>query len=256
MDLGLAGRRAFVAGATSGLGRAIAEALAAEGAHVVVAGRRLELAEDLAATFSSGQAVRLDLTDAASVEAAVSETSRDRAFDIVVLNGGGPPPTTAAEVSVEQLRLGAELLLHPMQQLVQLTLPAMRSAGWGRILAVGSSGILSPIPGLSISNSIRAALWNHLRTLANEVAPDGVTVNMVIPGRIATARVASLDKAKAQREGRAVEDVQKQSRAAIPLGRYGRPEEFGAVAAFLCSEPASYLSGTTVRVDGAKVSSA
>jgi 3-oxoacyl-[acyl-carrier protein] reductase len=175
--------------------------------------------------------------------------------DVLVLNGPGPKPGAAADVTSDDVTLAVDLLVRPQQRLVSLALPGMRARGWGRVLAIGSSGIVSPLPDLVLSNLGRAALAGYLKTLASEVAADGVTVNLLLPGRIATDRLAQLDEAAARRTGRSAAEVEAQSRAGIPAGRYGRPEEFGAVAAFLCSEAASYVNGSAVRCDGGLVRS-
>lgn len=254
MKLDLDGRTALVCASTSGLGLAIARALDDEGANVVLCGRRGELAAAEAERMSHALGVGADLTDPAAprrlVDAAVEAFGP---VDILVLNAGGPPPGPAVDTSTDTLRAGAATMLYPMQELVRLTVPAMRSRRWGRVLAVGSSGVEQPLPDLAVSNAVRAALAGLLKTLAAEVAGDGVTVNMLLPGRIATDRVAALDRAKAEREGRDVADVEAASRASIPAGRYGRPEEFGDVAAFLCSDRAGYVTGTRIRVDGGLV---
>lgn len=148
-----------------------------------------------------------------------------------------------------------DTLLRPHVRLLTATLPGMRSRGWGRVLAVASSGVAAPLPNLALSNLGRAGLANYLKTLATEVAADGVTVNVLLPGRIATDRVAYLDEAAAARSGRPVDQVRAASRAQIPAGRYGEPAEFGAAAAFLCSTHASYITGEALRVDGGLVRS-
>ena len=148
-----------------------------------------------------------------------------------------------------------DMLLRPQLTLVGATLPGMRARGWGRILAVGSSGVVAPLPNLAGSNLGRAALAGYLKTLAGEVAADGVTVNMLLPGRLATDRVATIDEGNAARQGRTIEEVRAASIATIPAGRYGDPDEFGAVAAFFCSERASYITGTALRCDGGLVRS-
>jgi 3-oxoacyl-[acyl-carrier protein] reductase len=145
--------------------------------------------------------------------------------------------------------------VRPQQQLTSLALPAMREHGWGRVLAIGSSGVQAPLPNLALSNLGRAALAGYLKTLAAETAAEGVTVNLLLPGRIATDRVAQLDQNAAQNQGLSVDEVEARSKAGIPAGRYGRPEEFGAVAAFLCSDLASYVTGTALRCDGGLVRS-
>ncbi|WP_435223152.1 SDR family oxidoreductase [Streptomyces sp. Tue6028] len=251
MDLGIRGRVAVVAASTGGLGRAVAEALAAEGASVVVAGRRGDLAKEIAAELPDAVGVQVDLTDPDGPRVLV-EAAREAYGDpdIMVLNGPGPRPGTATGLDTGDLATAVDSLLLTQQRLVALTLPAMRRRGWGRILAVGSSGIAEPLPGLVLSNAGRAALAAYLKTLAGEVAADGVTVNLLLPGRIATDRVAALDAARAEREQRPVAEVEAASRATIPAGRYGTPAEFGAAAAFLCGSPASYVTGTALSCDG------
>jgi 3-oxoacyl-[acyl-carrier protein] reductase len=254
MDLGLAGRTAVVCASTSGLGEATARALAAEGARVVVSGRRGERAVEIAAELPEAVGAGVDLTAPDGPETLVAR-ARD-AFgpvDVLVLNSGGPPPSTAATLDTDALTDALVPLLLAQQRLVSLVLPAMRERGWGRILGVGSSGVVAPIPGLALSNIGRAALAGYLKTLAGEVAADGVTVNMLLPGRIATARTAQVDGHVAEREGVSPEDVEARAAATIPAGRYGTAAEFGAVAAFLCSDAASYVTGTATRCDGGLV---
>lgn len=254
MELGLSGKVALVLGSTSGLGRASAEALAAEGAHVVVVGRRAELVEQLTASLPSAHGVVADLTEDGAPARIVAEAREAVGeIDVLVLNGGGPKPGTADDFSAEHAQSAVDLLLKQHVALVGEVLPGMRQRGWGRVLAVGSSGVQQPIPTLTASNVGRAALAAYLKTLAGAVAADGVTVNMVLPGRIATDRLASLDQAAAERTGRSVEDTQAASQAAIPVGRYGDPAEYGAVVAFLASTQAAYVTGEQVRVDGGLV---
>ncbi|MER7503779.1 SDR family oxidoreductase [Nonomuraea pusilla] len=250
MDLGLKGKTALVCASTGGLGEATARALALEGAHVVVTGRRGELARAIAAELPGATAVEADLLAPGGVESLVSAAGE---VDILVLNGPGPRPGSAAAMSGEDLTAAVDALVRPHIKLVSLLLPGMRARGWGRILAIGSSGVVAPLPNLALSNLGRSALAGYLKTLAAEVAADGVTVNMLLPGRIATDRVAQLDTVAAERDGRSVAEVEAASRAAIPAGRYGRPDEFGQVAAFLCAEPASYVTGTALRCDGGLV---
>jgi 3-oxoacyl-[acyl-carrier protein] reductase len=254
MDLGIAGRTAVVCASTSGLGEAVARALGAEGANVVVSGRRGDRAAEIAAELPSAIGVEVDL-DAPdgpdTLVAAAAEAFGE--IDILVLNGPGPRPGRAANLSADDIAGAVHSLVLVHQRLVAAALPGMRRRGWGRILAVGSSGVQAPIPNLALSNTGRAALAGYLKTLSAEVAADGVTVNMLLPGRIATARLASLDAATADRERRTVEEVSTDSQAAIPARRYGRPDEFGAVAAFLCGVPASYVTGTALRCDGGLV---
>lgn len=254
MDTGLRGKTAVVPGSSAGLGLAIARALAHEGANVVLSGRRGDLVRAQADALPSAIGVEVDLfaDDGPSllVERAVE---RFGDVDVLVLNGGGPPPGAAAELGPDQLRAAIDQLLVPQQRLVAAVLPRMRERGWGRVIAVGSSGVQQPIERLALSNVGRAALAGYLKTLAGEVAGDGVTVNMVLPGRIDTDRVSALDAATAERTGATVEQVRTRSESAIPAGRYGTPDEFAAVVLFLASNAASYVTGEQIRCDGGMV---
>ncbi|ANZ35856.1 3-oxoacyl-ACP reductase [Lentzea guizhouensis] len=254
MDLGLAGRTAVVCSSTGGIGEAIARALAAEGADTVVCGRRGDRAQEIAASLPSALGVEADLLAEDGPAALVAATvDRFGPPDVLVLNGPGPRQGPAHDLDVADADGALEALLRPHLRLVALCLPAMRERGWGRILAVGSSGVAAPLPNMALSNIGRAALAGYLKTLAGEVAAAGITVNMVLPGRIETERLAAVDTANAERTGRTVAEVRQSSTATIPAGRYGRPEEFAAVAAFLCGAPASYITGTAVRCDGGLV---
>lgn len=245
MDLGLRGKTALVCASTAGLGLATAEALAAEGARVVISGRRAGQAAEIAGGLPGAVAVECDVTEPGAARRLHDEavTALGAQLDIVVLNGPGPKPAPAQAVSADNLRAAFETLMVFQQELVALALPSMRERGWGRIVAIGSTSVVEPIAGLALSSVGRAALAAYLKTLAAEVAAEGVTVNLVLPGRIDTDRVRSLDEA-------AGPGAQERSVAAIPAGRYGTPAEFGAVAAFLCSEQAAYVTGTALRVDG------
>ncbi|MDN5856002.1 MAG: SDR family oxidoreductase [Actinomycetia bacterium] len=254
MDLGLKGRTALVLASTGGLGAATARALGAEGANVIVSGRNEERAKQIASELPSATGVRCDLSEPGAAELLVAATREAYGEpDIVVLNGPGPKPGSPTDLGPGDARAAIDLLVETHVALVTLTLPAMRAAGWGRILSVGSSGVQQPIPTLAASNVGRAALAAYLKPLATEIAGDGVTVNMLLPGRIATDRVASLDAAAAERTGKSVEETRKAAEATIPVGRYGDPAEFGAVAAFLCSDLASYVTGSQVRCDGGMI---
>jgi 3-oxoacyl-[acyl-carrier protein] reductase len=281
MDLGISGRTAFVAASTGGLGLAIARALAAEGVRVAVTGRRRERAEAIAEELAelsrhntdghdAGRngaggnsipgprtvALEADLTTAEGVASAVERAEAALGpIDILVLNGPGPKPGAASALAAEDIAAAFELLVKPHHALVSRVLPGMRERRWGRILAVGSSGVVAALPNLAVSNTGRAALAGYLKTLAAEVALDAVTVNMLLPGRIGTDRVAELDLAAAKRRGTTLEEIQRESRKTIPARRYGEPEEFGAAAAFLCSAPASYITGVALRCDGGLIRS-
>ncbi|GAA1850519.1 SDR family oxidoreductase [Microlunatus capsulatus] len=251
----MSARVAVVGGATSGLGAASARVLADSGHDLLLwsrdAGRLAAAAEQLAAP---GRTVRTVVADAGDPDAAavVAEAALD-AFgrvDVLVLNAGGPPVARADEVTADGLRAAFQLLAVTPVDLTTRLLPGMRERGFGRVLAVLSSGVREPIDTLAYSNTGRSALVAWLKTLARTVAAEGVTVNGVVPGRIATPRVASLDASAAERQGTDVEDVRRRSEAAIPAGRYGRPEELAALVGFLASDVAGYITGTTTAVDG------
>lgn len=246
MDFGLNGKTALVLGASRGLGAACAQALAAEGARVIAASRSgTSPAEGI-------EGVALDLSDAASVRAMVERLASDP-VDILVNNCGGPKAGPAKGQSAAAWQAAFEAMATPMFQLTDAALPGMAEKGWGRVVTIGSSGIVQPIPNLALSNGVRGAIAGWSKTLAAEVAAQGITVNMVLPGRIATDRLAELDGIKADKTGASLEAVQEASRKTIPAGRYGRPEEFAAVVAFLCSAQASYVTGSMLRCDGGMI---
>jgi len=256
MDIGVAGRTAVVLGSTSGLGWAVASTLADEGANVVLVGRREELVKERAASLPSAVGVVADITEPdgpATVLQAAEEAFGD--VDILVLNGGGPPPAHAQDLDGDGIDRAVRLLLRPHVELVRGVLPGMRQRQWGRVVAIGSSGVQQPIPNLASSNVGRAALAGYLKSLSDDVAAEGVTVNMVLPGRIDTDRVVAIDKAAAERTGTTPEEARRESEASIPAGRYGTAEEFAAVVAFLAGERASYVTGEQVRCDGGLVRS-
>ena len=261
MDLGLSARRALVLGATRGLGRGIAAALAAEGASVILTGRALPAAETAAAEIqaATGGAVHGLAFDTTNREAPSALIARAMAslgeIDILVLNGGGPPPGPIQSVDLETWQRQFQAQFLSFVELTNAFLPGMRERHWGRVLVSSSSGVVQPIPNLGISNSLRNALLGWAKTLASEVAADGVTVNTLLPGRLQTDRIEQIDADTAQRTGRSLEQVKAESLAAIPAGRLGTPEEYGSVAAFLVSEHAGYITGSTVRVDGGMIRS-
>lgn len=252
MDLGISGKRALVLGASQGLGKAVALGLAAEGAHLTAAARRTDAIAAWAPTNVTPW--RLDLSDSESVAALKAHISQT-GYDIIINNSGGPAPGGVRSQSENSWLLAFQTMATSLFGLTEAALPAMEQKGFGRVVTLGSSGIEQPIPGLALSNGVRMAIAGWSKTLSAEVAPLGITVNMVIPGRIATDRVASLDRAKAEKTGQSVEDVAAASRADIPLGRYGKPEEFASAVVFLCSEQAAYITGTILRVDGGLIKS-
>lgn len=259
MDLGLKGKRALVLGASRGLGRGIARALAAEGCHLLVAARNGErLAQVAAQLRTQGVTVEeqtVDLGDRASVGALIDTAKRGGGVDILVGISGGPPPSGALGIPDEAWHQYFDSIVFGLAKLTEAMVEGMRARKWGRVLTVASSGVVQPIPTLGLANSLRAGLVAWSKTLAGEVAADGVTVNVLLPGRIATERVGELDEAAARRQGIDIEKVRSNSAATIPAGRYGTVEEFAAVAAFLASEKASYVTGSLMRVDGGLIRS-
>jgi Dehydrogenases with different specificities (related to short-chain alcohol dehydrogenases) len=241
-------RRALVLGGTSGLGNAVARALIDSGSEVTITGRDLERTWDIAREIGAS-AAQLDLTNAESLKSFLPVISEIRP-DQLILNSGGPAPASAIAISSDDVRRSLEFLLHSQIDIVAAAIAAMKAQGWGRIVAIGSSGVQQPIPALALSNIGRAALAAYLKSLAVDVAALGVTVNMVLPGRIATSRVTTLDSSAAAASNRSATEVRAESEASIPTQRYGTPREFASAVAYLCSEGASYVTGEQLRVDG------
>lgn len=252
MDLGITGKRALVLGGSKGLGRGIAEALAGEGAVVALTGR--DAASSAKAAGEIGPSARgyaLDLSKPESLDGFLDHLERDfGAIDILVLNGGGPPPSEASAIEPAFWRAQFETMVLAGMRITSRVLPGMRERQFGRIIAVASTSIREPIAGLTASNALRSAVAGWLKTLSGEVAAQGVTVNMLLPGRLATDRTLSFDRMDAESEGVDIATVAARSQREIPLGRYGTPAEFGAAAAFLASRQASYITGVALPVDG------
>ena len=260
MELGLAGRRAMVLGGGGGLGSAIARALAREGAAVMVCDVDIDAADRTTQSIidAGGQArsVAFDLRAIGdSLDQADLGNDVLGAIDILVNNSGGPPPGAALDVKAETWRKHFEDMFVALTEITRRVLPGMIERRWGRVINSASSGIVAPIPQLAVSNALRSALLGWSKSLAREAAPFGVTVNVIVPGRIATQRIRQLDEARASRERRTVDAVMAESVASIPAGRYGTPEEYADVATFLASERASYVTGSIVRVDGGYIPS-
>lgn len=259
MELGLKNKTALVLGASRGLGAAIARGLADEGVTVHAAARNTSAisawASELGPTAGPVIPLLLDLSDIDSVNEAVQSLMAAGGVDILVNNSGGPPPAAAIDAKRTDWINHFETMAANIFHLTATLLPGMQKKRWGRIIPIASSGVEQPIARLALSNGIRSALIGWSKTLAAEVAPDGVTVNVILPGRIHTQRVDELDAAAASRLAKSVEEVAAESVASIPAGRYGRPEEFAAVAVFLASEPASYVTGSKIRVDGGAIRS-
>jgi len=252
VNLGLDDKVALVCGASRGLGRAIAEELAAEGASLAVCSRDRERLEAAAAELGPEVlAVPADLAVPGEptrvVEATLQRLGR---LDVLVANTGGPPAGTHETLSLDDWDRATALLLRSTVELATAALPAMKERRWGRILAVTSVAVKQPVDNLILSNSLRAAVTGFAKTLAREVAPHGITVNTILPGYTATERVTELNRANAEREGVDPAEIQARLEASIPLGRLAEPEELAALAAFLASERAAYITGGAFAVDG------
>jgi len=256
MDLGLRDRVALVAGSSRGLGRAIAEELAAEGASLVLCARGADAlratADEIArATGARVEACPADLGDASQVDAVIDTVMRDFGrVDVLVTNTGGPPPGPFESHSREAWQEAIRQNLESVLNLVRPVLPGMKARGWGRIVNVTSIAAKQPVDGLILSNSVRAAVTGFARTLANEVASHGVTVNNVLPGYTRTQRVEVLAERNAAARGSSVGEAFATWESEIPMRRLGEPRELAALVAFLASDRASYITGTSIPVDG------
>ena len=256
MDLGLRGKVALVAAASKGLGRAIAEELSAEGASVVICSRKAADIEAARAEISSktgGEVVAVagDVSRPSDV-AAIAKRAIDRfgRIDILVTNAGGPPSGRFETLAPEMWQSAVDLTLMSVVNLAAAVLPGMKERKWGRIINVTSIAVKQPVDGLMLSNSLRSAVTGFARTLANEVAESGITVNNILPGYTRTERVEQLAEAAAKREGITSEAAVGKWEFEIPMRRLGEPAEFACLAAFLASERASYITGQNVAVDG------
>ena len=261
LDLGLQGRVAIVAAASKGLGRAVAEELSREGASVAICARNASELEQAAAEIhrSTSREVfhhPVDVTNPAAVSQFVAAVEqRFGRIDICVTNSGGPPSKLFADASPEDWRTAVDLLLMSTVFFAKETLPRMQKNKWGRFITITSSAVKQPVDGLLLSNSIRAAVTGLARTLANEYAAHGITVNNVCPGYTRTARLDGLAATISTRTGAKPEDIFADWTRQIPAGRIGTPQEFAAVVAFLASERASFVNGTSIAVDGGMVRS-
>jgi 3-oxoacyl-[acyl-carrier protein] reductase len=256
MDLGLRGKRALVMGASKGLGRSIADSLAAEGAALVVSGRDApsldRAARELAAAgATAAHGIAADVASAADMDRLAEEAVRLLGgVDILVLNHGGPPPGSALEITEAQLAdWFPRIVLHPIRIAMRL-LPGMRERKWGRILTVGSTGMVQPIPNLALSNILRAAIVGWNKSLSAEVAAEGITCNILAPGAILTDRQLETQGSLARKRGITVEQQIAERATQIPAGRLGTKEEFGPMAAFLASDHGAYVTGNIIRIDG------
>lgn len=256
MDLGLKGKTALVAASSRGLGRAVADELAKEGANLLICARTVGPLEEAGrsihdATGVEVVAVPADLSDPEDIDRLMKTAESDfGTIDILVTNTGGPPPGPFESHSVEAWSAAVTQNLDSVLNLTRAVLPGMREAGWGRIINITSVAVKQPIDGLILSNAVRAAVTGFAKTLANEVAEAGITVNNVMPGFTRTDRLDGLAANISETQGISVDEAFARWEAQSPMGRIGEPEEFAALVAFLASERASFITGTSIPVDG------
>jgi 3-oxoacyl-[acyl-carrier protein] reductase len=260
MELNLTGKTAIIAASSQGLGYGIAEQLIKEGANVMLSGRDEEKLKKKAAELQSagpGKAAyqKTDITNVQEIKQLISKTVETfGGIHILVNNAGGPPAGSFEDLTDEQWQNAFELNLLSYVRLIREALPYLKVQG-GKILNIASSSIKEPIPGLILSNTFRTGIIGLAKTLSSELAPYNILINTIAPGRIATDRVKHLDQVNADKQGVAREAIEEQVKAGIPLKRYGTPEEFGKVAAFLVSDANSYMTGSAFLVDGGMVKS-
>ena len=259
MDYGLTGKVAMVAGASRGLGYAVARALAAEGVKVSMASRDPQKIADAAArvageTYVDTLATALDVRSAESLATWHAKTiEKFGGVDLLFVNAGGPPAGSVLSFDDEQWKVAFELLVLSAVRMVRLAVPSMKTRGGGAIVVSTSSAVKEPIPNLALSNVVRSSVSALSKTLANELAADRIRVNHLLPGRIDTDRVRELDTMRGNAAGTSADDVKATYSKIIPLGRYGAPDEFASAAVFLFSDAARYITGASLQVDGGLV---
>jgi len=260
MDFGIQNKTALILGGGGGLGSAIARTLAEEGALVTVADVDQtavdQCVQEIRTKNRPAMGLQWDIGDLSLVDQNVKAIEEQFGpVDILINNTGGPPPTPAAGQDPAQWGQFFQSMVVSVISITDRVLPGMKQNKWGRIITSTSSGVISPIPNLGISNALRLSLVGWSKTLSREVARDGITANIILPGRIATQRISFLDTQKAARENRTIQDVVAESTSSIPAGRYGEPQEYADAVAFLASKRASYITGSVIRVDGGMISS-
>lgn len=254
MDLDLSGKSALVGGASQGIGEAVARELASLGCQVILMARRADVLENVRAGLP-GQGHRIcvaDLDDREALGASLDDVISLGPVHILVHNTGGPKGGALHQAGEKEFETAFGRHVLAGRLLVEKLLPGMRQSGYGRILNIVSTSVKAPIPGLGVSNTIRAAIANWSKTLSFELAQDGITVNCVLPGMTRTPRLSSLFEAAAEREGTTVEEVARIKASSIPAGRFGEPEEIAGLTAFLASPAGGYITGTAIPVDGGR----
>lgn len=261
MDLGIKGKNALVLASSRGIGLGLATKLCEEGAHVMISGRtaeRLAAASERLTNAGPGTCRHtvVDFFDRDSADTLYNAAQESLgSIDILINNSGGPPSGDLTTPDSDEWRKQFDAMAIRIFEITNLCLPDMKKSGWGRVLTVGSSGVVQPIPNLSMANTIRSSLVGWSKSLSNEVAASGITVNMLLPGRIDTELVRQMDANKAKKLGKTVEEVAAAAQAGIPMRRYGSVEEFASVGVFLVSEPARYVTGCLIRCDGGRIGS-
>jgi 3-oxoacyl-[acyl-carrier protein] reductase len=260
MDLQLKGKTALILGGSKGLGRGVADALAAEGVAVAIVARGQDALERAVLEICSGGGKALgyaaDIADWSSLEAAAYDARKELGpIDILLNNSGGPPPSGVAGVPAKVWEDQFHAMVLPLFRITDLLLGDMRARKWGRILNIASVSVVEPLAAIGVSNTLRSAIIGWAKTLATETARDGITVNTLLPGAIKTDRIVQINSAAAERQKISVEEAIQRTAQTIPVGRLGTPEEFGAVAAFLASPLASYVTGSMIRIDGGSLRS-
>ncbi len=261
MDLGIAGKTALVLGASRGIGRGIANSLAAEGVNLLLVARNLQRLDALSSELNSLHLVDVgylqqDMGEPDAVAKILAEVEKlNIDIDILVCVTGGPAPGTALGTEAEVYRKQFDSMITPCIEITRKLVVPMMKREWGRVITITSSGVVQPLSDLVVSNTLRSGLVNWNKSLSNEVAKYGVTINTLIPGKIKTERLDEIDIARASRNNESLEQVVSKSQSSIPMQRYGTVEEFASAATFLASAPASYITGNCLRVDGGFISS-
>jgi 3-oxoacyl-[acyl-carrier protein] reductase len=259
MELGLKNKKALILGSSSGLGLSIAEVLSQEGCNLILASRNVNKLESIRDQIQQNSKVncdifKLDLTERHSVDSFI-ESLKNSDVNILINNTGGPPPSNTANTQASVWETYVQSIIVNIIKITDIVLPSMKEKKWGRIITITSSGVVQPIDNLLVSNTLRPAITGYMKTLSNEVAQYGITVNSVMPGRIMTDRTLQINQARADKLGITYDEAIEKSSAEIPIKRYGQSDEFGNVVCFLASEKASYITGSNIRVDGGLIRS-